>query len=144
MDEYEAGSLSSYNRRNHSRMDSVDISSSDSDDDMEGAAAPKERKMDREFYKQFEFGYRSEVQLPIHENEESILSTIEKNPVCILTGDTGCGKTTQVSSCIFSEKSTFCKAFFCYVKTCMIVLTMLVVTMFRITVSGIFAIRISG
>lgn len=98
MDDYEAGSVSSYIHRDRSRMDTVDISSSDSDDDMEGTAVPREKKMDQDFYKQFDFRHRSDVQLPIHENEENILNTIEKNPVCILTGETGCGKTTQVSS----------------------------------------------
>lgn len=107
MDDHEAGTSSYIHRdRSRSRMDSISSSdSSDDDDDMDGAAAPKARKMDEDFYKQFDFRHRSEVQLPIHENEANILNTIEKNPVCILTGDTGCGKTTQVS--FFSWKKQF-------------------------------------
>ncbi|KAL5273653.1 TDRD9 family protein [Megaselia abdita] len=104
MEEYETGStVSSFIHRDRSRMDTVDISSSDSDDDMEGASAPREKKMDVDFYKQFDFRYRSDVELPIHENELVILNTIEKSPVCILTGDTGCGKTTQVPQFILDR-----------------------------------------
>lgn len=95
MDEHEAGN-SLYNNKNDSKLETVEILSSDSDDDMEGTSNRREKKMDQEFYKQFDFRHRSEAQLPIHENEEHILNCIDKNPVCILTGDTGCGKTTQV------------------------------------------------
>ena len=39
--------------------------------------------------------------LPIYENINEILESIEKNQVTIITGATGCGKTTQVPKMIY-------------------------------------------
>jgi ATP-dependent RNA helicase DHX30 len=34
--------------------------------------------------------------LPIAEHKATILQAIENNPITIITGETGCGKSTQV------------------------------------------------
>lgn len=47
-------------------------------------------------YDRFKFNLERDASLPIHDARDEILDTIRKNPVVILEGDTGCGKTTQV------------------------------------------------
>lgn len=42
-------------------------------------------------------------QLPVKQFEEEILSTIEGNPVVLIRGATGCGKTTQVPQFILDR-----------------------------------------
>lgn len=42
-------------------------------------------------------------QLPVKEFEEVILSSIHSNPVVIIRGATGCGKTTQVPQFILDS-----------------------------------------
>lgn len=42
-------------------------------------------------------------QLPVKEFEEEILSTIDSNPVVLIRGATGCGKTTQVPQFILDR-----------------------------------------
>lgn len=42
-------------------------------------------------------------QLPVKNFKEQIMSTIHKNPVVIIRGATGCGKTTQVPQYILDE-----------------------------------------
>lgn len=47
-------------------------------------------------YDRYNFDLERDNTLPIHDAKDEILDTIRKNPVVILEGDTGCGKTTQV------------------------------------------------
>lgn len=42
-------------------------------------------------------------QLPVKQFEEEILSTIDSNPVVLIRGATGCGKTTQVPQFILDR-----------------------------------------
>jgi ATP-dependent RNA helicase DHX29 len=41
--------------------------------------------------------------LPIAKHKDNIMSTLEKNRVLIISGDTGCGKTTQVPKFILEN-----------------------------------------
>lgn len=41
--------------------------------------------------------------LPIYEYKQEIVATIERNPVVIISGETGCGKTTQVPQYILDQ-----------------------------------------
>jgi ATP-dependent RNA helicase TDRD9 len=65
-----------------------------------------EKKVDMnammEIYRCFEFN-RPYVKLPILATREEILLAIEENPVVIIQGDTGCGKTTQIPQYILDE-----------------------------------------
>ncbi|XP_070142326.1 probable ATP-dependent RNA helicase spindle-E [Drosophila kikkawai] len=50
--------------------------------------------------------------LPIYAKREEIMAAINANPVVILTGETGCGKTTQVPQYILDESfrtGEYCK-----------------------------------
>jgi ATP-dependent RNA helicase TDRD9 len=63
-----------------------------------------------EIYRSFEFN-RPYAKLPILASKDEILMAISENPVIILQGDTGCGKTTQVPQYILDEcyrKQTDC------------------------------------
>uniref|UniRef100_A0A1A9X2C1 Probable ATP-dependent RNA helicase spindle-E n=1 Tax=Glossina brevipalpis TaxID=37001 RepID=A0A1A9X2C1_9MUSC len=63
-------------------------------------------------YDRYEFGWRSNQILPIHDHKEKIISGIRNNPVIILVGDTGCGKTMQVPQYILDEayyRREYCK-----------------------------------
>ncbi|XP_068091400.1 ATP-dependent RNA helicase DHX30 [Hyperolius riggenbachi] len=42
-------------------------------------------------------------QLPADHHREAILATIEKNPVVVIAGDTGCGKTTRIPRFILED-----------------------------------------
>jgi len=44
--------------------------------------------------------------LPVYRKKEEILQAINANPVVIIQGDTGCGKTTQVGTDNLSFKNT--------------------------------------
>ncbi|TID19878.1 hypothetical protein CANINC_003673, partial [Pichia inconspicua] len=46
--------------------------------------------------------------LPIYAYRQKILDAIEQNPVIILVGETGCGKTTQVPQYLFEEGKRVC------------------------------------
>jgi len=68
----------------------------DSDeDDIEMKDQPQVRS-DEEFYEKYRFDLNRNRNLPIYEQREEIVTAIKNNPVVILKGDTGCGKTTQV------------------------------------------------
>jgi HrpA-like RNA helicase len=44
--------------------------------------------------------------LPIHAIRNKLIGEIQRNPVLILLGETGCGKTTQIPQYIFESQST--------------------------------------
>lgn len=50
-----------------------------------------------DIYERYSFDLNRDKSLPIHDVKVDIINTIKQNPVTILEGDTGCGKTTQVS-----------------------------------------------
>ena len=47
--------------------------------------------------------------LPIYKHESQILQSIRNNKVTIISGDTGCGKTTQLPKMIFKNFKLFGK-----------------------------------
>ena len=47
-------------------------------------------------YKTYNFAYRPKENLTISNMKDKIVSMIDTNPVLVIEGPTGCGKTTQV------------------------------------------------
>ena len=47
-------------------------------------------------YKTYNFAYRANQNLTISSMQDKIVSMIDTNPVVVIQGPTGCGKTTQV------------------------------------------------
>jgi len=62
-----------------------------------------EIRRDDEYYKKYRFNLNRDRSLPIYAKREEILAAINANPVVILKGETGCGKTTQVSVATLSQ-----------------------------------------
>nr|XP_016995353.2 probable ATP-dependent RNA helicase spindle-E [Drosophila takahashii] len=62
-----------------------------------------EIRRDDEYYKKYRFNLNRDRNLPIYAKREEILAAIKANPVVILKGETGCGKTTQVPQYILDE-----------------------------------------
>ncbi|EDW97399.1 probable ATP-dependent RNA helicase spindle-E [Drosophila yakuba] len=71
----------------------------DTDDEEEET----EIRRDDEYYKKYRFNLNRDKNLPIYAKREEILAAINANPVVILKGETGCGKTTQVPQYILDE-----------------------------------------
>jgi len=67
----------------------------DLDTDDEGEET--EIRRDDEYYKKFRFNLNRDKNLSIYAKREEILAAINAHPVVIIKGETGCGKTTQVS-----------------------------------------------
>lgn len=74
----------------------------DLDDDMD-AGPSSSRSGNFEIYKKYNFNHVPENNLPINHERFRILETIDNNPVVILQGATGCGKTTQVPQFILDD-----------------------------------------
>ncbi|XP_017141347.1 probable ATP-dependent RNA helicase spindle-E [Drosophila miranda] len=74
----------------------------DMDSDEEYEASSKIRT-DAEFYEKYYFNLNRDKTLPIYAKREEIINAINENPVVILKGETGCGKTTQVPQYILDE-----------------------------------------
>lgn len=76
-------------------MDDLESLSDSSD---EGACSQPTRanRVDDGVYDRYPFDLRRDESLPIHDKREEIVDHIRANPVLVLEGDTGCGKTTQV------------------------------------------------
>ncbi|KAH8236403.1 hypothetical protein KR026_000850 [Drosophila bipectinata] len=81
----------------NSTMDDVD-----SYDEIEDEETFKVR-LDEEYYKKYRFNLNRDKNLPIYAKREEIMNAINTNPVVILKGETGCGKTTQVPQYILDE-----------------------------------------
>ncbi|KAH8271336.1 hypothetical protein KR018_007228 [Drosophila ironensis] len=82
--------------------DSRTLSDMDSDDELD-AAAESEVRMDEGFYKRYRFNLNRDRTLPIYAARDTIVNAINENPVVIIKGETGCGKTTQGSCHILAE-----------------------------------------
>lgn len=54
-------------------------------------------------YRTFNFAYRPKTNLSITTMKDRIISMIDTNPVVIIEGPTGCGKTTQVPQFILDS-----------------------------------------
>ncbi len=52
---------------------------------------------DRRKSREYQSQQRQRERLPIWSMKEEIMSKINENPVVLIRGNTGCGKTTQVS-----------------------------------------------
>ncbi|EDV94932.1 probable ATP-dependent RNA helicase spindle-E [Drosophila grimshawi] len=95
---------------NTKRTKTLDELESDDDDKMELNEAPTVRS-DEAFYEKYHFDLNRNRSLPIYAQREQIMKAIKENPVVILKGETGCGKTTQVPQYILDEafkKREFC------------------------------------
>lgn len=66
-----------------------------SDDDDDSATFLETQPKD-DVYKRYNFNLNRDKSLPIYDAKDEIINGVRKNPVIILEGDTGCGKTTQV------------------------------------------------
>lgn len=69
----------------------------DSDEENDEGAGVRRNRVDDGIYDRYTFDLRRDENLPIHDKREEIVNTIRAHPVVVLEGDTGCGKTTQVS-----------------------------------------------
>nr|XP_041631265.1 probable ATP-dependent RNA helicase spindle-E [Drosophila kikkawai] len=56
-----------------------------------------------DYYKKYRFNLNRDKTLSIYAKRDEILAAIKGNPVVILKGETGCGKTTQVPQYILDE-----------------------------------------
>ncbi|XP_017031541.1 probable ATP-dependent RNA helicase spindle-E [Drosophila kikkawai] len=84
------------NERSRNRtLDDIDT---DDDDDEDIKI-----RTDEEYYKKYRFNLNRDKNLPIYAKREEIITAINANPVVILKGETGCGKTTQVPQYILDE-----------------------------------------
>ena len=59
--------------------------------------------MELEKSKDFNLISQFRKNLPIYKYRKNIISKIEKNKVVIISGETGCGKTTQIPQYLFEE-----------------------------------------
>lgn len=70
-----------------------DLESENEDDEVEELPG---LRSDEAFYNKHHFDLNRNKNLPIYAKREEIVTAIKDNPVVILKGETGCGKTTQV------------------------------------------------
>ena len=56
---------------------------------------------------------KQRASLPIHAMKEQIMSAIHENPVVLIRGNTGCGKTTQVCQFILDDYISSGSGAFC-------------------------------
>ncbi|GAB0093242.1 Probable ATP-dependent RNA helicase spindle-E [Sergentomyia squamirostris] len=59
--------------------------------------------LNEDIYKKYNFTRKKTPRLPILKFRKEILETLEKNPVVVIEGATGCGKTTQVPQYIMDD-----------------------------------------
>lgn len=70
-----------------------DLESDNEEDEMPEVSGVRS---DEAFYQKYRFDLNRSKNLPIYAKREEIVAAIRDNPVVILKGETGCGKTTQV------------------------------------------------
>lgn len=77
----------------------------DTDDEEENMQELPSVRSDEAYYEKYRFDLNRNKNLPIYAQREQIMEAIRENPVVILKGETGCGKTTQV--CTYSQNSIY-------------------------------------
>lgn len=93
------------------------------DEKLESAATIKrDPYLDNLYYEQFleskrdlKYGLmlKKRAKLPAFEMKDEIVNLIENNQICVISGETGCGKTTQVAQFILDEYLTKQKGSVC-------------------------------
>uniref|UniRef100_A0A1I8NW04 Probable ATP-dependent RNA helicase spindle-E n=1 Tax=Stomoxys calcitrans TaxID=35570 RepID=A0A1I8NW04_STOCA len=92
-------------------MDDLENLTSEDDDDDASDGNPRAR-LDDGIYDRYPFDMNRDEDLPIFEKRDEIVEMIRTNPVVVLEGDTGCGKTTQVPQYILDDacsRRQYCK-----------------------------------
>lgn len=85
-----------------SNLEDVDDDVSMAEEDEEHTKALKAKEMMAPLFQRYNFTLK-ENKLPIRNSKAEILDKIRSNPVIVLQGVTGCGKTTQVPQYILEE-----------------------------------------
>uniref|UniRef100_A0A182RT96 Probable ATP-dependent RNA helicase spindle-E n=1 Tax=Anopheles funestus TaxID=62324 RepID=A0A182RT96_ANOFN len=85
-----------------SRMDEVDDLSSMAEEDSEHLNLVRAKELMEPIFRRYNLTVSSN-RLTIHQSKEQILKAIRENPVVVLQGATGCGKTTQVPQYLLEE-----------------------------------------
>ncbi|XP_065082926.1 probable ATP-dependent RNA helicase spindle-E [Ochlerotatus camptorhynchus] len=85
-----------------SNLEDVDDESSMADEDEEHTKALKAKEMMLPLFQKYNFTLKQN-KLPIRYSKDEILTRIRENPVIVLEGPTGCGKTTQVPQFLLEE-----------------------------------------
>ncbi|XP_058117846.1 probable ATP-dependent RNA helicase spindle-E [Anopheles ziemanni] len=91
-----------YDKAETSRLDEVDDMSSVAADDAEHLRQIRGKQLMEPLFSKYNFIVDSK-QLLINESKSKILEEIRTNPVVILEGRTGCGKTTQVPQYLLED-----------------------------------------
>ncbi|XP_035894667.1 probable ATP-dependent RNA helicase spindle-E [Anopheles stephensi] len=90
------------NKSTGSRMDEVDDASSMADEDEEHLGRVRAKELMEPIFSRYNLTVTPN-KLTIHQSKEHILKTIRENPVVVLQGVTGCGKTTQVPQYLLED-----------------------------------------
>ncbi|XP_052896489.1 probable ATP-dependent RNA helicase spindle-E [Anopheles moucheti] len=85
-----------------SRMDDVDDVSSMAEEDTEHLNHVRAKELMEPIFSRYNLMMKSN-NLTIHRSKEQILKTIRENPVVVIQGATGCGKTTQVPQYLLED-----------------------------------------
>uniref|UniRef100_A0A182VRC5 Probable ATP-dependent RNA helicase spindle-E n=1 Tax=Anopheles minimus TaxID=112268 RepID=A0A182VRC5_9DIPT len=85
-----------------SRMDEVDDMSSMAEEDSEHLNHVRAKELMAPIFSRYNLTVHSN-NLTIHRSKEQILKAIRENPVVVLQGATGCGKTTQVPQYLLED-----------------------------------------
>ncbi|XP_075146643.1 tudor domain containing 9 protein spindle E [Haematobia irritans] len=111
LDLYDEASKSRYDEARStvasSCMDDLEHLSSEDDDEN-----PRAKRLDDGIYDRYTFDMNRNESLPIFDKRDEIVEMIRTNPVVVLEGDTGCGKTTQVPQYILDDaysRREYCK-----------------------------------
>uniref|UniRef100_A0A182T323 Probable ATP-dependent RNA helicase spindle-E n=1 Tax=Anopheles maculatus TaxID=74869 RepID=A0A182T323_9DIPT len=90
------------NKSTGSRMDDVDDASSIAEEDDEHLGRVRAKELMEPIFSRYNLTVTPN-KLTIHQSKEHILKTIRENPVVVLQGATGCGKTTQVPQYLLED-----------------------------------------
>lgn len=85
-----------------SNLEDVDDETSMAEEDEEHTRVLKAKQMMLPLFQKYDFTLKPS-KLPIRYSKDEILTRIRENPVIVLEGPTGCGKTTQVPQFILDE-----------------------------------------